>query len=159
MGPPAKTYRVARALFCTRAVNLRGFPPGVPTGWGRIIQRVFTGMTLRLQSGPHCMSHIYPSGARTQALNAAAYTRETFPLSGARLCHPSARARARHIIRAHSFDKQEGEVCLECFGEDVLGVSIIIFDPIKTSFHGLGHAFVPYAVCEQLSESLSNERI
>ena len=24
----------ARAIF-TRAVNLRGFPPGVPTGWGR----------------------------------------------------------------------------------------------------------------------------
>jgi hypothetical protein len=34
---PAKTYRVARALF-TRAVNLRGFPPGVPTGVGKNIE-------------------------------------------------------------------------------------------------------------------------
>ena len=97
--------------------------------------------------------HTYTQVARGLKY-AAAYTREKLSPSVVRVCaHPS----ARHIIRAHSFDKQEGEVFLEYFGEDVLGVSIIIFDPIKTSFHGLGHAFVPYAVCEQLSESLSKE--
>jgi hypothetical protein len=37
MGPPAKTYRVARALFSRGRLmlNLRGFPPGVPTGVGK----------------------------------------------------------------------------------------------------------------------------
>ncbi len=61
------------------------------------IQRVFTEMTLRLQSGPHCITachtYLYSSRARTRRSSLD----EKLSPSGARLCHPS----ACHIIRAH----------------------------------------------------------
>ena len=146
------------------------------------IQRVFTEMTLRLQSGPHCITachtYLYSSRARTRRSSLD----EKLSPSGARLCHPSAchiiRAHRRppaHVVPApapHTSSLQDFESLL--FGNVahvvnlLLGISnrppcktlllgVVVFQLVAPSLPRSNLAFVPFTVIEPLLETHTDE--